>query len=49
MITPTIMISDVPPNETLAPTKPLKTIGSNATIERPIAPMKITCFKIAVK
>ena len=40
MITPTIIMSDVPPNETFAPNLPLKKIGTSATMIRPIAPIK---------
>ena len=40
-ITPTTMIKDVPPKETLAPNTPLKKIGIIATIINPIAPIKI--------
>ena len=39
MITPTMMISDVPPKDTLAPNIPLKNIGIIATIISPTAPI----------
>lgn len=40
--TPTIMINEVPPNETFAPKAPEKIIGKTATIVSPTAPIKIT-------
>ena len=41
MITPTIMMIEVPPNPTEAPAKPFAKIGIIETIIRPIAPIKI--------
>ena len=35
------MMIEVPPNDTLAPNRPLKTNGITATIVRPTAPMKM--------
>ena len=40
MITPQIMMSDVPPNETSALNLPLKKIGMIATMISPIAPIR---------
>ena len=37
--TPTMIISDVPPNDTLAPAIPANAIGIVATISKPIAPI----------
>ena len=39
--TPTTIMIDVPPKETLAPNTPLKKIGIKATIINPVAPIKI--------
>ena len=48
-ITPTTMMMDVPPNETLAPNTPLKKNGTTATIVSPAAPINIIYYNILFK
>ena len=46
--TPTIIIRDVPPKDTLTPNTPAQKIGITATIIKPTAPIKIILFKIQI-
>ena len=43
------MINDVPPNETSAPKAPEKKIGMIATIDNPIAPIKMMLLSTFVR
>ena len=44
-----MMMTDVPPNETLAPKKPVHITGINATIKRPTLPINNILLRILLR